>query len=87
MSSEDADQPVLFFQTERCPRSAFSVSLELIDSLCELRRSRLGSVVARLILVFAACQLDILPHATTRSTFLLYRTAREITRKGVNPTG
>lgn len=85
--SDSAEGIPIDLLTDRCPRSAFSISLELIYSLCELRRSRLGSVVARPILVFAACQLDILPHATTRSTFLLYRKAREITRKDVNPTG
>ena len=85
MSSEDADQPVLFFRLIGV--LAFSVSVELIDSLCGLRRTRLGSMVARPILVFVVCQLDILPHATTSSAFLLYRKAREITRKGVNPTG
>ena len=57
MSSEESDQPVLFFQTDRCPRSSFRVPLELIDSLCELRRPRFESVVARPIYVFAACQV------------------------------
>ena len=56
MSSEDSDQPGAIFLTDRCPRSSFSVPLELIDSLCELRRSRLENVVARPLWVFAACQ-------------------------------